>query len=322
MMEGALLRSVPLTSALRGSKTLKCWRTLKCCSISVPLAAPEPMLTPCTGTGQAGAGAPQLIYGFRPFLGLRVSTGASGQCSSAHRMSPFWERRLGVKQETWVSTLEVEYLTLYPRQLIGVRQARCIKCPAQEKRYTFAERHSHSPLPDPGLCKDLSFWFKHSSNCYQMCMSGPWTHWQPLIGVTSPGPPLPLAWGPSVPAQPAVPAHLGVTHLLTWISALPWTCLIPVNLSALLSSVSCQAWPALLGSCGMGPCPASHGPPVPLCSLTAKRKRSQFPFPTQMGATNLYLTYELVFPYCRGFECFRLDMDKRNETKLKLNIQL
>lgn len=189
MMEGALLRSVPLTSALRGSKTLKCWKTLKCCYISVPLAEPEPMLTPCTGTGQAGAGAPRLIYGFRPFLGLRVSTGASGQCSSAHRMSPFWERRLGVKQETWVSTLEVEYLTLYPRQLIGMQQARCIKCPAQEKCYTFAERHSHPPLPDPGLCKDLSFWFKHSSNCYQMCMSGPWTHWQPLIGVTSLGPP-------------------------------------------------------------------------------------------------------------------------------------
>lgn len=163
-----------------------------------------------------------------------------------------------------------------------------------------------------------------------MCMSGPWMHWQPLIGVTSPGPPLPQAWGPWVPAQLCWAAHpallclfiWAVTHVLTWISALPWTCLIPVNLSAPLSSISCQPWPALLGGCGVSPYWPSMLPSCPSLLPDSKEKHSKFPFQTQTRATDLYLTYKLVFPYCRGFECFRLDMDKRNETKLKLNIHL
>lgn len=203
-----------------------------------------------------------------------------------------------------------------------MQQANRIKCPTQEKRYTFAERHNHFPLLDPGLCKDLSFWFKHSSNCYQMCMSGPWMHWQPLIGTTSPDP-LPQAWGPSVPAQPRCACSSGQWPTC-WPGFLPclglvsslWTCLPLWAPSAAKPGQPCSG---LWG--GPLPCQPCH-PPVPLCSLAAKRKCSPFPFQTQMGATNLYLTYKLVRPYCRGFECFRLDMDKRNETKLRLNIQL
>lgn len=43
------------------------------------------------------------------------------------------EESLGVKLETEVSSLEVEYLILYLRHLIGVQQANCIKSPPQEK---------------------------------------------------------------------------------------------------------------------------------------------------------------------------------------------
>lgn len=156
------------------------------------------------------------------------------------------------------------------------------------------KRHNHFLLLDPRFCKDLSFWFKHNRNCYQMCTSGPWMHWQALIAMTTPpGPPphacpgqrgsgklspgsLPSAAvaAPGFRSSRAVPGHgpcRSGQWPTDWISDLPWTCLVPVNLSGPLSSAQC---------CGMGPLP--HRPccqlPVPPCSSAAKRKFSTFPF--------------------------------------------
>lgn len=179
-----------------------------------------------------------------------------------------------------------------------------------------------------------------------MCTSGPWMHWQALIARTSPpgASPTPLprgtgahvssALGPwSLPSAAApVPGSRSGRAVpgrgpcwsgqwpTDWNSDLPWTCLVPTNSSGPLSS-QLPSPPAPLGGCGMGPLP--HRPccrlPVPPCSLTAKRKFSKFPFSTQLGATNLYLTYELVFPYCSRFECLRRYGHK---TKRKWDIQL
>lgn len=164
-----------------------------------------------------------------------------------------------------------------------------------------------------------------------MCVSGPWMYWQHLIATTSPGPPCPRRGGPqSLPSSAGLQIQPGCARSsgqwpTCWPEFLPclglvsspWTCL------PLWAPFAANPGQPCSGAVGWAPTlPAMLLAPVPLCSLTAKRKYSKFPFQTQLGATNLYLTYKFVFPYCRGFECFRLDKDKRNETKLKLNIQL
>lgn len=138
------------------------------------------------------------------------------------------------------------------------------------------KRHNRFLLLAPRFCTELSFWFKHNRNCYQMCTSGPWVHWQALITMTSPSGPPPLfcpghrgscklSPGPSVPAQcccscaglqiqlccgyavpriqlccgRAVPGHVPCWSgqwPTDWISNSPWTRVILMNLSSALSS--------------------------------------------------------------------------------------
>lgn len=59
----------------------------------------------------------------------RATQGASGQCSSAWAMSP--SRDSGITTGAYVSSSEVEYLTLYPRQLIGVQHANKLSSPRE-----------------------------------------------------------------------------------------------------------------------------------------------------------------------------------------------
>lgn len=73
-----------------------------------------------------------LPAGFRPGLqSEHRSLRAMLQCPE--NVTLLREESLGVKLETEVSSLEVEYLILYLRHLIGVQQANCIKSPSQEK---------------------------------------------------------------------------------------------------------------------------------------------------------------------------------------------
>lgn len=147
----------------------------------------------------------------------------------------------------------------------------------------------------------------------------PWAPPAPGMGALGPCPAL-----LGCTSSPAVPVHLGsdpradLNFCLALNLSHPCELVCPTELHQLptLASPARGLWGESL------PCWPSMLPSCPSLLPDSKEKHSKFPFQTQTGATDLYLTYKLVFPYCRGFECFRLDMDKRNETKLKLNIHL